>query len=178
MTRSKFLYYCKQLALLAGVSITALSLVAAEVPRKAEDFALQTGPGKYIWLSDYAGKTVILAFILTTCSHCQFTTGILNKMQKDYAGRGVEIIESAIEPMSSLNIPAFVQKLAVKFPVGYNQQTYAAKFLASRRTIPCSFHRSFLSILKASSGRSSPERIRGLRRGPRRQFCATSWTKY
>jgi|HubBroStandDraft_1064217.scaffolds.fasta_scaffold336879_2 peroxiredoxin len=113
-----------------------LLLNAADVPRKATDFAIQTGPGKYIWLSDYAGKTAILTFILTSCPHCQFTTGILNGIQKDYAGRGVEVVESAIEPMSSLHIPDFVKKLGVLFPVGYNEQSYAAKFLGRGETEP------------------------------------------
>lgn len=115
---------------IAGMTLlSSLAIAAGDVPRKAIDFAVQTGPSKYIWLNEYAGKTVILAFILTDCPHCQFTTGILNKIQKDYAGRGVQVIESAIEPMSSLHIPAFVQKMGTTFPVGYDEQTYASKFL-------------------------------------------------
>ena len=72
---------------------------------------------------------MILTFILTDCSHCQFTTVLLNGIQKDYAGRGVQVVESAIEPMSSLHIPDFVAKLKAAFPVGYNELTYTAKFL-------------------------------------------------
>jgi hypothetical protein len=111
--------------------ICALALGAEEpkVPRPATDIGIQIGPEKYIWLSQYSGKTCILAFILTTCPHCQFTTGILNRIQKDYAGRGVQVIESAIEPMSSLHIPDFEKKTGAVFPVGYNEQSYAAKFL-------------------------------------------------
>jgi thiol-disulfide isomerase/thioredoxin len=107
----------------------ALNAFAADVPRKAMEFAVQTAPEKYIWLSEYAGKTVVFGFILTTCPHCQFTTGILNKLQKEYEPKGVVFIESAIEPMSSLHIPDFKKQLNVTFPVGYNEQSYAAKFL-------------------------------------------------
>src|ERR1700710_1029814 len=81
-----------------------------EVLRKAPEFAIQTGPDKYIWLNQYAGKTVILAFVLTDCSHSQFTTGLLNGIQRDYAGQGVQVVESAVESMSSLHIPDFVAK--------------------------------------------------------------------
>jgi thiol-disulfide isomerase/thioredoxin len=109
---------------------------AADVPRKATDFAIQTGQDKYTWLNEYAGKTVIVAVILTTCPHCQFTTGILNKIQKDYAGRGVQVIATAIEPMSSLHIPDFVKQLGVTFPVGYNEQNYAGKFLGKEENEP------------------------------------------
>jgi peroxiredoxin len=116
-------------ALLAGAATT-------EVPRKATDFAIQTAPAKYIWLSDYSGKTVVLGFILTTCPHCQFTTGILNRIHKDYADKGVVVFESAIEPMSSLNIPNFVKQLGVTFTVGYNEQNYAGKFLGKAENEP------------------------------------------
>jgi peroxiredoxin len=112
-------------SLFAGV----LSSFAADAPRKAPDFAIQTGPDKYIWLSDYPGKTIVLAFILTTCPHCQFTTGILTNLEKEYGPKGVVFLESAIEPMSSLHIPDFRKALNVTFPVGYNDQKYAATFL-------------------------------------------------
>jgi hypothetical protein len=108
------------------------SLVCAagpEVPRKAADYGIQTAPEKYIWTNQYAGKTVVLAFILTDCSHCQFTTGILNAIQKDYADRGVQVLESAINPMSALHIPDFVAQFKPAYPIGYNDQGYAAKFL-------------------------------------------------
>jgi hypothetical protein len=113
--------------------LSVLALLPAaqgpQVPRPAPDIGIQTAQDKYIWLSDYRGKTCILAFILTTCSHCQFTTGILNRIQKDYSTRGVQVIESAIEPMSSLHIADFRNKLAPAFPVGYNEQSYVEKFL-------------------------------------------------
>jgi peroxiredoxin len=116
--------------LLCVLLAASFALAGSEVPRPAMDFAVQTGPDKYIWLcNDYAGKTVVIAFILTTCPHCQFTTGILNRIQKDYSARGVQVIESAIEPMSSLHIPDFVKNFGTVFPVGYDEQTYAAKFL-------------------------------------------------
>ena len=50
--------------------------------------------GQPLHLSQYKGKVVVMAFILTTCSHCQRTTGYLNKLQKELgaartAGGGV-----------------------------------------------------------------------------------------
>jgi len=108
---------------------SVLLAAGPEIPRKATEFAIQTGQDKYIWLNQYLGKTVVLAFILTDCSHCQFTTGLLVGIQKDYADRGVNVVESAIELMSALHIPNFVTKFRTTFPVGYNELTYAAKFL-------------------------------------------------
>jgi len=124
------------LTLLLTAALPAADLPSAAVPRPAPDFAVQTGPDKYIWVADYSGKTLVLAFILTDCSHCQFTTGLLKGIQKDYAAKGVEVLESAIETMSALHIPDFVKKMGVTFPVGYNEQKYAAKFLGLPETEP------------------------------------------
>lgn len=114
----------------------ALSATAADLPRKAPDFAVQLGPDKYTWLSEYEGKTIVLAFILTTCPHCQFTTGVLNKLEKEYGPKGVVFLESAIEPMSSLHIPDFKKQFNVTFPVGYNEEGYASKFLGGGENDP------------------------------------------
>jgi len=124
-----------------GVLTQGVAALAEEpkVPRPAGDIGIQTGPGKYIWLSEFSGKTCILAFILTTCPHCQFTTGILNRIQKDYADRGVQVVESAVEPMSSLHIPDFEKKMQTVFPVGYNEQNYVAKFLGLPENAPMLF---------------------------------------
>jgi peroxiredoxin len=119
----------KRTALVLLLLTAGASVFAAEVPRKAPEFAIQTAPEKYIWLHDYAGKTVVLGFVLTTCPHCQFTTGILNKLEKEYAPKGVVFLESAIEPMSSLHIDGFKKQLNVTFPVGYDDQKYAAEIL-------------------------------------------------
>jgi len=113
------------------LTMVGLAALAQEprVPRQADDIGIQISPEKYLWLSQYRGKTCILAFILTTCPHCQFTTGILSRIQNDYKNRDVQVMASAIEPMSSLNIPDFQKKFLPAFPVGYNEESYVAKFL-------------------------------------------------
>ncbi len=98
-------------------------------PRKAPDLAIQVGEDKFTWLSEYSGKTRVVAVFMTTCPHCQFTTGILNKLQKEYAARGVQVLATAIEAMSSLHVADFKKQFQTQFPVGYNDQKYVAKFL-------------------------------------------------
>ena len=39
----------------------------------------------------------MLAFILTTCSHCQAATGLLTRLQTEYGPRGLQVLESAID---------------------------------------------------------------------------------
>ena len=101
----------------------AAPLAGANLPRPAPDFTINLANGKQIQLSQYRGKVVLLAFILTTCSHCQRTTGYLNKLQGEFGPRGFQVIESAIEENARSNVPAFAQQYQTPFPVGYNTNT-------------------------------------------------------
>jgi peroxiredoxin len=101
----------------------AAPLAGATLPRPAPDFTISLTNGKQIQLSQYRGKVVVLAFILTTCSHCQRTTGYLNKLQAELGPHGLQVIESAIEENARGNVPGFVQQFQTPFPVGYNTNT-------------------------------------------------------
>ena len=59
----------RALAVLCLLSIA--TALAAEIPRPAPDFVINLAANKQIKLSQYRDKTVVLAFILTYCSHCQ-----------------------------------------------------------------------------------------------------------
>ncbi len=92
----------------------------ATLPRKSPELQIQVPGAKTIELSQYKGKVVVLGFILTTCSHCQHTTGLLVKMQKEFGARGVQVLECAVNSNADSLIPAFVQTYKTNFPVGYN----------------------------------------------------------
>ena len=109
--------------------ITALTLLtmamppapaAALVPRPSPDFAINLGQGKQVRISQYKGKTVVVAFILTYCSHCQKTIGALSKIQKEYSARGLQVLASATEDMAAAALPGFLRQFDPPFPVGVN----------------------------------------------------------
>jgi len=102
---------------------------AAEVPRPATDFAINMEDGSQIPLSQYRGKVCVLAFILTTCPHCQKTVGILSTIQNEYGPRGVQVIASATDDMGKLNVPDFIKNFHPSFPVGFNARLDAEGFL-------------------------------------------------
>lgn len=120
------------LPLLSGLIFAA----GGEVPRKAPEFRIQTSPQTFISLSQYAGKTVVLGFILTDCSHCQLTTKVLNEIQKGYVARGVQVVESALEPAAASRITDFKKNFGTVFPVGYNTVDEAAKFMGYPPGVP------------------------------------------
>jgi peroxiredoxin len=93
---------------------------AAQLPRLSPDFAINLGQGKQVRISQYKGKTIVVAFILTYCSHCQKAIGVLSKMQKDYGPRGLQVLASATEDMAAAALPGFLRQFDPPFPVGVN----------------------------------------------------------
>ena len=102
---------------------------AAEVPRPSPDFAVSMNSGEQIPLSQYKGKVCVLAFILTTCPHCQKTVGYLSTMQNDYAPRGFQVLASAIEDMAKMDVPDFIKRFQPPFPVGFNSRDVVEAYL-------------------------------------------------
>jgi len=74
--------------------------------------------GQVTLLSQYSGKVVLLAFISTTCPHCQHTAGILSNIQAEYAAKGVQILAAAFNPDAAQLVPGFIAQFHPTFPVG------------------------------------------------------------
>src|SRR5580658_742428 len=105
---------------LAVVCLMAIAAGAASLPRKAADLQIQMNGAKPIELSQYRGKPVVLAFILTTCSHCQYTTGLLVKLQTEFVSKGLQVIECAVNDGAAADVPNFIKRFQPNFPVGYS----------------------------------------------------------
>src|SRR5882724_578161 len=85
----------------------SMAVRAADTPRKAPALALHLADGRDVQLSQFKGKVVALAFISTTCPHCQNYTQTLNAIQKDYAPKGVQILGAAFNDGAQGLLPAF-----------------------------------------------------------------------
>ena len=62
----------------------ALLLHVVAQPRRSAGFLIHTLNGAAIDVTNYAGKVVIIEFLLTTCSHCQHLATVLKKVQSEY----------------------------------------------------------------------------------------------
>jgi thiol-disulfide isomerase/thioredoxin len=111
-----------QHTLLASVLLTGLVAQAQQVPRPAGEFAINMPNGQVTLLSQYAGKVVVLAFISTTCPHCQHTTQLLSTIQGEYASRGVQVLAAAFNPNAAQLVPGFIAQFKPAFPVGYSER--------------------------------------------------------
>src|SRR3954453_13010635 len=104
----------KTFALLLGASLLAS---AGETLWKAPQLSF-TIPGKGPQLlSQYRGKVVALSFIFTTCPHCQAESKGMTKFQQEYAARGLQALDIAVNPNADLLVDNFKKDYQVGFPV-------------------------------------------------------------
>ena len=108
---------------------TLVTVSAADLPRKCPDFTLHLADGKNVPLSQFHGKVVALAFISTTCPHCQNYTRLLSAIQKDYAAKGVQVLAAAFNDGAQTLVPAFVAQFQPTFPVGWEDRVSALSFM-------------------------------------------------
>jgi peroxiredoxin len=99
------------------------------VPRKAGEFVFQMVDGPQRLLSMYKGKTIVLAFMYTTCPHCQKTAQVLAKVQTEYAAKGVQVLGATFDKGAAGRVQQFNKSLGLNFPVGYSEQEPVLEFL-------------------------------------------------
>jgi peroxiredoxin len=106
---------------------------AGDTARTAPAFTMLRVNQPPVRLSQYRGKVVALAFILTTCSHCQQFTVELNQVAREYGGRGVQVVECAFNEDAVQTMPEFLERFTPPFPVTYSAPAAVSAFL--QRTI-------------------------------------------
>jgi peroxiredoxin len=114
---------------LALLFATALTVQAINLPRQSPDFAISLNNGQQVRLSQYKGKVVVVAFILTWCTHCQAVMGYLIQDQNTYGPQGLQVLASAIDDDAAAKTPAFIQQFKPPFPVGFNNPIVAIDYL-------------------------------------------------
>ena len=108
----------------------------AKVPRKAPEFTFQMADGSKQDLSQYKGKTIVLAFMYTTCPHCQKTSQLLAQVQKEYEGKDVQILGAVFDQGAAARVQEFNKTLGLNFPVGYSDPKPVLDFLQFPATDP------------------------------------------
>jgi thiol-disulfide isomerase/thioredoxin len=117
-------------AILALFCTTAAWVALAdELPRPTPAFTILRSGAPPIQLSQYHGKLVVLAFIHTTCPHCQALTGTLGPIARDYTPKNVQFVECAFNTNADQLVPQFIQQFQPAFPVGWSSDPAVRAFL-------------------------------------------------
>jgi len=99
--------------------LSAAVLMAANVPRPSPAFTIQRVGEAPITIKQYQGKIVMVAFIFTTCPHCQQLTRGISPMAREYAPKGVQFLECAFNQNADKLVSEFNRTFLPGFPVGW-----------------------------------------------------------
>lgn len=120
----------------AGAFAASTTEASGPIPRKAPEFVIHMPNGKELLLSQYRGKVVALAFMHTTCPHCQALAPMLGAIQRDYAAKGVEILGAVFNPPgpgspgAKATVDMFVSMYSRNaIPVGWSDERPVLDFL-------------------------------------------------
>jgi hypothetical protein len=100
-----------------------------EIPRKATELMIQM-PGRPTPLSAFRGYVCAVAFMSTTCPHCQNLAGVLGPIQQEYASKGVQVLGVVFNPEAITELGNFAHVYAKNmFPIGMSTDPIVAAFL-------------------------------------------------
>lgn len=112
-----------------ALGVAAATNLAARVPRKAGKVVITLTGGEQLTLRSFTGKVVALEFLLTTCTHCQRCSGILQKLYEEFGPQGFQPLGAAMNDDAAKLVPEFIRKLGLKYPVGATPRVKAYEFL-------------------------------------------------
>ena len=82
----------------------------------APDFTLLGADGKKVSLKDFRGKVVFLNFWATWCESCRDEMPSMERLYKDYRGKGLEIVAVNVKEKRQ-DALAFAKELKLTYPV-------------------------------------------------------------
>src|SRR5690242_21393856 len=91
-----------RIATVSALLASTLTLqAAAPVPRPSKEFTIILPSGKQSLLSSYRGKVVMVAYMFTTCPHCQALSKVITKLQSELGPRGFQALGVALDRKST-----------------------------------------------------------------------------
>ena len=110
-----------RLLLLATLFII-VPFVGVAQTQPAPALVLKDLSGRAIRLSEYQGKVVLLNFWATWCPPCRAEMPELVRMQREYGGRGLQVIGITYPPERRARVRQFARRLKVNYPIALGTQ--------------------------------------------------------
>jgi thiol-disulfide isomerase/thioredoxin len=99
------------------VLLFALPIIAAGQSNKTPALVLKDLRGRTVRISDYKGKVVLLNFWATWCPPCRAEMPDLIKWQREFRGRGLQVIGITYPPTELREVRRFIRSIKVNYPI-------------------------------------------------------------
>lgn len=106
-------------------------VVALGQESRPAELTLKDIQGRYIRLSDYRGKVVLVNFWATWCPPCRKEVPDLIRLQREYRSRGLQVVGITYPPQKLAEVRRFVRRMKVNYPVGLGTKDTMLKFSRS-----------------------------------------------
>ena len=104
----------------------------------AGEFKLIDLSGKWLSLSDYKGKVVLLNFWATWCGPCRVEMPSMEVLYQEFKKDGLEILAISSDHQGSIVTRPFVEAQALTFPILHDAD-YRVSGIYGIRTLPMSY---------------------------------------
>lgn len=111
------------------------------VPPAAWDTQIQAVDGAAFRLSDYKDKVVVLDLWATWCGPCRLEIPHLVELQKEYGGKGVEVIGLTTEDPESdeAKVRDFAKEFKINYKLGWSPREVSLALMNGNTSIPQTF---------------------------------------
>jgi len=134
-------------AVIAIVAVALFCLTAtpaaagkgATAGARATNFTLRDLKGKYVRLSDFKDKVVLMSFWAVWCKPCLVELKHLQKIYKKYKDRGFVVLAVSIDgPETQAQVKSIVRRYKLTFPVAIDKAKRAVKLYNPKLAAPFS----------------------------------------
>jgi thiol-disulfide isomerase/thioredoxin len=117
----------KRAIIFAVLALSSLNALAQE-KRSAPPLSLKSLEGRAVRLTEFRGKVVLLNFWATWCPPCRAEMPAFVKYQREYAGRGLQIIGVTYPPQTRAEVRKFAKSIRVNYPIALGARETKALF--------------------------------------------------
>jgi thiol-disulfide isomerase/thioredoxin len=115
-------------AITATLLVALFSLVLGQGEKPAPKLELKDVEGRALRLSDYKGRVVLLNFWATWCAPCRAEMPDLVKWQREYKGKGLQVIGITYPPEELAEVREFIKSIKVNYPVALGEEQTKSMF--------------------------------------------------
>jgi thiol-disulfide isomerase/thioredoxin len=91
-------------------------------------------------LADYKGRVVVLDFYATWCEPCRAETPHLVQLQRQYEGKGLQVIGLNVGGEDDRDkVAGFAREFGIQYPLGFPDDNLVDSYLSDNQDIPQTF---------------------------------------